>query len=120
MDLSRIGDPNLPYAKAVRAGGFIFLSGAVGVDSSGEAPAGVAAQTTLALQRLADVCNEAACKIDRAVKATVYLTNAADFADMNVAYRSVFSDARPARSTVVVAALSRPDLVVEIDLVIAD
>ena len=120
MEVSRFGDPDLPYAKAVRAGGFVFLSGAVGVDPSGKAPEGVGAQTRLALQRLADVCDEAACQIHRAVKATVYLTSAADFGEMNIAYKSIFSEARPARSTVVVAGLSRPDLVVEIDLVIAE
>jgi enamine deaminase RidA (YjgF/YER057c/UK114 family) len=54
------------------------------------------------------------------VKATVYLTRAADLAGMNRAYRSFFSDNPPARTTVVVAGLSRSDLLVEIDLVVAD
>ncbi len=51
------------------------------------------------------------------LKATVYLTDISEFAAMNEVYRSYFSGDPPARTTVAVAALARPELRVEIEMI---
>ena len=58
----------------------------------------------------------AGCGFEDVVKATVYLTDFADFPALNALYAEAMGDHRPARSTVQVAALPKGALL-EIDLV---
>lgn len=107
-----------PYSQAIRAGGFVFCSGQIALDpASGELTAGgVSAQAERVLQNLAAVLEAAGTGPERIVKATIYLTDMADFAAVNEAYAAWLGDARPARATVAVAALPKGALV-EIDAV---
>jgi len=106
------------YAQAVRAQGFVFASGQIPLDpATGELVAGdVAAQTQRVLDNLSAVLAAAGSTLARAVKVTIYLTNIDDFAIVNQTYATYFPDAKPARSTVAVAALPR-GAKVEIDVV---
>jgi len=108
-----------PYVQAVRAGGFLFLSGQIPLDPSTGAlipDADITVQTERVLNNLKVVLEAAGLSLAAAVKATVYLADLNDFAAMNAAYGKYFSQNPPARSTVEVSRLPRGARV-EIDLV---
>lgn len=98
-----------PYAQAVRAGEWLFLSGQLGIDpNSGELVAEDAGrQAAQALANLAAVLAAAGAELTDVVKTTVFLVDLADFAEVNEVYASVFSPPYPARTTVGVASLPR-------------
>jgi 2-iminobutanoate/2-iminopropanoate deaminase len=107
-----------PYSQAVEAGGWLYTSGQIALDpASGELVAGgFEAQARQVLANLRHVLASTGCTFANVVKATVYVTNLADFPTLNTLYAEVMGDHRPARSTVQVAALPKGGLV-EIDLV---
>ncbi len=101
-----------PLSPGLAEGPFMFVSGQIGA-----AGAGIEAQTEQVLENLAAVLAAGGLGMDDVVKTTVFLTRAEDFAAMNTVYRRHFSEPFPTRSTVVVAALARPGLVVEIEAI---
>ena len=107
-----------PYSQAIRQGPWLFTAGQVALDpDSGELISGdAAAQAERALKNLVAVLRAAGLGPEHVVKATVFLTDMADFAEVNKVYGRFFSEPYPARSTVQVAALPRGARV-EIDLV---
>jgi 2-iminobutanoate/2-iminopropanoate deaminase len=107
-----------PYSQAIRANGFIFISGQGGLDpATGQIVEGdVTVQTTRALDNLKAIVEAAGSSLDHAVKVGVFLKDMNDFAAMNKVYRSYFPKNPPARTTVEVARLPI-DLRVEIDLI---
>ena len=107
-----------PYSQAVKAGGFVFLSGQVALDpASGQVVEGdVRTQTERVLQNLEAVLAAAGSSLAAVVKATVFLTDMNDFAAMNEVYGRFFSSDPPARATVQAARLPK-DVQVEIDLI---
>jgi 2-iminobutanoate/2-iminopropanoate deaminase len=109
-----------PYSQAIRANGFIFISGQVAFDpATGQLVEGdVAKQTARVLENLKAITEAAGSSLDKAVKATVFLKDMNDFAAMNETYARYFGHNPPARSTVEVSRLPR-DVRVEIDLVAA-
>lgn len=107
-----------PYSQAVRANGFVFISGQGALDpaSGALAEGGIAEQTARALENLKGIVEAAGSSLEHAVKLTVFLKDMNDFAAMNEVYARYFPKNRPARTTVEVARLPR-DLRVEIDLI---
>jgi 2-iminobutanoate/2-iminopropanoate deaminase len=107
-----------PYEQAIKANGFLYTAGQIPLDpKSGNLVEGdIGAQTRRVLENLKAVLEAGGSSLDRVVKATVFLKNMADFAPMNEVYAQYLGNAKPARSTVAVAALPRGALV-EIDLV---
>jgi 2-iminobutanoate/2-iminopropanoate deaminase len=107
-----------PYSQAIKANGFIFVSGQVAFDPathqiiSGD----VAAQTQRVLLNLSAILEAAGSGLGKVVRSSVFLKNMNDFAAMNEVYGKYFSSAPPARSTVEVARLPR-DVLVEIDVI---
>jgi len=107
-----------PYSQAIRANGFVFVSGQIALDPvtntlvSGD----VAFQTDRVLKNLSGILKAAGTSLEKVVRSTVFLKNMGDFAAMNEVYGSYFSSAPPARSTVEVARLPK-DVLVEIDLI---
>ncbi len=107
-----------PLAPAVKAGGFVYTSGNVGVNrQEGTVPEGVQAQTRQTLENLKEVLGAAGSSLDRVVKANIYLTDMADFQAMNEVYREYFPVDPPARTTVGISGLASDKLVVEIELI---
>jgi 2-iminobutanoate/2-iminopropanoate deaminase len=96
-----------PYSQAVASDGFVFCSGQVGVDpESGSLVQGtIGDQTRRAVTNLSAVLEAAGASLSDVVKVTAYLTDMSEFADFNEAYAEFFSEAKPARATVGVAAL---------------
>ena len=107
-----------PYSQAVVANGLVFASGQIPLDPrTGEFVAGgIREQTERVMQNLSAVLQAAGSGLERVLKATVYLADMADFAEMNEVYGSYFREEPPARSTVQAARLPR-DARVEIDVI---
>lgn len=101
-----------PYSQAIQTEQFIFLSGQLGLDpATGELQDGLEAQTQQIIQNLRSVLEKAGSSLDQIVKTTIFLTDMADFAQVNAVYATAFSGEPPARSTVQVAALPLGGLV---------
>jgi 2-iminobutanoate/2-iminopropanoate deaminase len=107
-----------PYSQAIEIDGWLYTSGQVALDpATGEMVAGgFEAQARQVLSNLREVLASARCSFGDVVKATVYLTDFADFAALNALYAEAMGNHRPARSTVQVAALPKGARL-EIDLV---
>jgi 2-iminobutanoate/2-iminopropanoate deaminase len=106
----------LPLSKAIRAGGFVFLSGQLGLTAEGKlAGPDIAAQTRQALENIKALLAEAGCGLGAIVKTTVWLTDTADFATFNPVYAEYFPERPPVRSTVC-SALVLPGACVEIEV----
>jgi 2-iminobutanoate/2-iminopropanoate deaminase len=106
-----------PYSQAVEVGGWVYTSGQIGLDpATGElVEGGFDEQARRVLANLEAVLAASGCTFADVVKATVFVTDLADFATLNELYGEVMGSHRPARSTVQVAALPKGALV-EIDL----
>lgn len=109
-----------PYSQAVRAGGWIFLSGQIGLDpESGELVGGGAgAQARQVFRNLNAVAAAAGGSLESLVKLTVFLTDLGDYATVNEVMQAVFSEPYPARAAVEVSALPR-GACVEVEAVMA-
>lgn len=97
-----------PYSQAIVAGGFVFCSGQVPLDpQTGKLieSADVGDHVRRVMDNLKAVLEAAGSSLDRAVKATIYLADIADFADVNRAYAAYFGEVPPARAAVQVGAL---------------
>jgi 2-iminobutanoate/2-iminopropanoate deaminase len=107
-----------PYSQAIRAGGFLFVSGQIPLDPSTGALVGgdVRAQARRVLDNLSGILQAAGGSLDHVVKTTVFLADMADFPAMNEVYATFFTAAAPARATVQVSRLPR-DVRIEIDAV---
>ena len=106
-----------PYSQAVVAGGFVFVSGQLGLKPGDtEISGGIEEQTEQVFANLRAILEEAGSALDRLVKTTVYLQRLDDFQAMNGVYASHVGDQPPARATVEVAQLPSGALV-EIDAV---
>src|SRR5258708_25177456 len=107
-----------PYSQAIKAGGFVFVSGQVAIDPpTGEiVPGGVAEKTERVMQNLAAILKAAGSGMEKVVKSGVFLKNISDFPAMNAVYGKFFTSAPPARATVEVARLPK-EVLVEIDLI---
>jgi endoribonuclease L-PSP, putative len=107
-----------PYSQAVKVGNVLYTSGQIALDpATGIIVEGdFATQARRVFENMAAVLAAAGTGFGSVVKATVYLTDLANFATLNEVYASYFGDNKPARSTVGVAQLPKGGLV-EIDLV---
>jgi|SoiMethySBSTD1v2_1073268.scaffolds.fasta_scaffold215877_3 2-iminobutanoate/2-iminopropanoate deaminase len=102
--------PKSPYSPAVRAGDFIFVSGQAVLGD-------VQSATREILTNIRAVLEAGGASLADVVRCGVYLMDAEDFQAMNAAYGEMFGSTRPARSTIIVAALPLPGALVEIDCV---
>jgi len=101
-----------PYSQAIAAGGFVFVSGQLGLKPGDTAiSGGIEEQTEQIFANLAAILAEAGTGLDRLVKTTVFLENLGDFQAMNGVYAQYVGDRPPARSTVEVAKLPSGALV---------
>jgi 2-iminobutanoate/2-iminopropanoate deaminase len=107
-----------PYSQAVKANGFIFVSGQIAIDSATNelVTGGVGPQTERVLLNLTGILEAAGSSLDKVVKTSVFLKSMNDFVPMNEVYEKYFRTNCPARATVEVARLPR-DTMVEIELI---
>lgn len=107
-----------PYSQAVKADGIVFTSGQIALDpATGNVVEGsFEDQVHRVFKNLEAVLKEAGSSFDRVLKATVYVTDLANFAALNTIYAEYFGDHKPARTTIQAAALPKGGQV-EIDLI---
>jgi len=107
-----------PYSQAIRANGFVFVSGQIATDPATQQMihGDVAAQTERVLKNLAAILKAAGSGLEKVVRSTVYLKNMGDFAARNEVYGRHFTSAPPARATVEVSRLPK-EVLVEIDVI---
>jgi reactive intermediate/imine deaminase len=96
------GGQILPFSHATVAGGFVYVSGQVGMDESGEiVPGGIIAETRQTMDNVVAILERAGCTLDDVVKANVWLDDTRDFAAFNRVYAGYFNEGKlPARSCV--------------------
>jgi 2-iminobutanoate/2-iminopropanoate deaminase len=95
-----------PYSQAIRAGGFVFVSGQLGLKpGDGEIGGSIAEQTEQIFVNLRAILEAGGSDLELLVKTTVFLTDLDEFAAMNEVYARHVGHAPPARSTVEIAAL---------------
>jgi 2-iminobutanoate/2-iminopropanoate deaminase len=109
-----------PYSSALRAGQLLFVSGQVPFDpATGNMVGGdIQAQTRRVLQNVGALLEAGGLSFQAVVRTTVFLADMNDFAAMNEAYQTFFTEPYPARSTVQAARLPR-DARIEIDAIAA-
>jgi 2-iminobutanoate/2-iminopropanoate deaminase len=102
-----------PYSQAIKANGFVFVSGQLALKPDHAEIVGetIAEQTEQVLANLRAILEAAGTGLDRLVKTTVFLQDLGDFNGMNEVYRQHVGDQPPARSTVEVAKLPSGALV---------
>jgi 2-iminobutanoate/2-iminopropanoate deaminase len=107
-----------PYSQAIKANGFVFISGQVAFDpaTGNLVTGGIEQQTEQVLKNLSAILQASGSSWEKVVKTTVFLKNMAEFGQMNEVYGKFCKGAPPARSTVEVARLPR-DVAVEIDVI---
>jgi 2-iminobutanoate/2-iminopropanoate deaminase len=107
-----------PYSQAIKAGGFVFVSGQTPMNPiNGMVMGGaVEEQTERALQNIAAILKAAGSSMEKVVRCGVFLKNMNDFAKMNAVYGQHFTEPYPARTTIEAARLPK-DVLVEIDVV---
>jgi 2-iminobutanoate/2-iminopropanoate deaminase len=113
------GNPSLPFSPAVKAGGLIYVAGALGTDASGAIKKGdIKAQTKQTLDNISATLKAGGSSITNAASVLVYLRSASDFAAMNEVYATYWTKDPPARTTVVVPQpLANADGLIEISMV---
>ena len=107
-----------PYNQAVKANGFLFVSGQIPADpKTGEIlKASIEEETELVMENLKAILTEAGLSFSHIVKSSIFIKNMDDFARINEVYGSYFTDNFPARETVEVARLPK-DVNVEISVI---
>jgi 2-iminobutanoate/2-iminopropanoate deaminase len=121
--LKRVTATNLsapvgPYSPGITAGNLVFVSGQAGRDpATGEIATDVEAQTEQTLKNIEAILQAAGSDLSHVIRCGVFLVDIGDFQKMNGVYARMFGGHRPARTTVQVAALPEPTLLVEIDAV---
>jgi 2-iminobutanoate/2-iminopropanoate deaminase len=113
------GTGDVPISPAIRVGDIVYCSGQIGTNPvTGDLVGpGIKEQTEQVLENLKTVLERTGSSLEKVDKCLVFLTDQRDYSTMNEVYRKYFPKDPPARSTVVVAALARPELVVEIECI---
>jgi len=118
----RVDIAGVPFSTARRVGNLYFVSGQVPIDmATGLTVEGsLTAQLSQVMTNLARAVESVGAALSDVVKTTVYMTDIGDLAEMNAEYRAHFAPGRyPARTTVEVSALARPEWLIEIEAVVS-
>lgn len=96
-----------PYSQGIMTDNLVFISGQLPIDpADGKMIEGnIGAKTHQILANAKEVAAQAGATLGNIVKTTIFLTDLADFQEVNSAYAEHFPAEPPARSTVQVAAL---------------
>ncbi|MEM7099690.1 MAG: Rid family detoxifying hydrolase [Pseudomonadota bacterium] len=93
---------NLPFSQAIKAGGFIFLSGEIGTlpGSMELVPGGIKAETRQIMENMSGTLGRAGASMNDVVKCTVFIEDMSLWPQMNEIYVTYFPNHKPARSAV--------------------
>jgi reactive intermediate/imine deaminase len=104
-----------PFAKAVRAGDFVYISGQVPTVDGEVVTGGIIAQTEAVMTNIIGALKLAGCGLEHVVKVNVWLDDPRDFTSFNSVFAKYFTAHPPARSTVQSAIMV--DAKVEMDVI---
>ena len=98
-----------PYSQAVLAGNTLYVSGQIPMDpKTGElVQSDITMETHQVMKNIEGILTEAGCGFENIVKCSIFVTDMADFATINEAYGTYFTENPPARETVEVSALPK-------------
>jgi len=118
VNTSRAPRPVGPYSQAVKANGWLYISGQIPIDpKTGEIAEGpFEFQARTALNSLKAILEAGGSGIDRVIKVTIFLTDMRYFAQFNDIYSEYFGESRPARACMEVRRLPK-DATIEIEAV---
>ena len=107
-----------PYSPALKVGNLLFLSGSIPLDPvSGQlVQGGIVEQTTRVMENIKALLEAGGASFNNVARATVFMIDLGEFAQMNEVYSKYFAAPYPARSTVQVVKLPK-DVRVEIDVI---
>lgn len=106
-----------PYSQAIKANGFLFVSGQIPLTPNGElAGDDIKTQTKQVLKNLKAILKEADLSLKDTVKTTIFLKSMDDFSIVNEIYAQAFKEHKPARSTIEISKLPK-DVLIEIELI---
>jgi 2-iminobutanoate/2-iminopropanoate deaminase len=109
-------NPNL--SPATKFGNLVFVAGQTGRHPvTGELGRDIREQTRNVLERIKVILAAAGTSLDNVVSAMTHLTRVENLAAYNEEYAKYFPTDKPARTTVTVAALNQPELLVEITVI---
>ena len=97
---AQAGGQRRPFAKAVRAGDYVHVSGQVPTVDGEVVPGGIVAQTEQVMANVKEVLKLAGCGLEDVIKVNCWLDDARDFSSFNAVFAKYFEDHPPARSTV--------------------
>ncbi len=112
--------PNPALSPGVRVGELLFISGNVANDANGNlvGPGDCEAQSRQVMSNIRAIVEAAGASMSDVVKITCFLTDVNDYAAYGRVRSETFSNSPPASSTVIVAALVRPEFLVEVEAVV--
>ena len=110
-----LGDAPLPFARAVQAAGWLYVSGQVPMHNGEIVAGGIGPQTRQAMDNLVAILHEAGYGVEDVVRVGVWLEDPRDFGAFNKIYVGYFGAHPPARACV--QASMMVDCKVEIDCV---
>ena len=110
-------EPVSHYCHVVKAGGFVWLSGMVGMKADGTIPEGTVEQFEIALKTIDTCLREASGKPNQIVKVQIFMTDISERSSINPIRIEYFGDHKPASTLVEVSALVDPRMRVEIEAV---
>lgn len=100
--------PIAPYSQGIKANGFLFVSGQIGLNPSNRklVEGGVEAETTQIMENIRAILSAGGARMEDIISTTIYLKNMDDFQKMNGIYGKYFTENFPTRSTVGVSSLA--------------
>ena len=111
---------NPAFSPGVHVGEFLFISGTVGNDATGNlvGTGDCEAQTRQVFANIKSISAAVGASMDDVVKITCLLIDVADYAAYGKVRSETFGSGPPASSTVMVAALVRPEFLVEVEAIV--
>ena len=108
-----------PYSQATMVGDFLFVSGQGAIDPRSGQLIGsdIEAQTRQTLTNVRNIVEASGLSLLDIVKVSVFLKGMSDFKRMNEVYKTFFIQNPPSRTTVEVANLPLPNMLIEIDVI---
>lgn len=116
------------YPHFKKAGDFIFVSGTSSrrkdnshegaeTDDTGKVTLDIKVQTHAVIRNIEAILKEADASLDDLVEVSTFLTDMAHFEGYNTVYGEYFDHTGPARTTVAIAQLPHPNIIIEIKAV---
>lgn len=98
-----------PYNQAIKAGGFLFVSGQIAInpETNKLVIGDIAVEARMVFENIAQILKKADLNFSHIVKSTIFLKDMSTFPIVNEIYKHYFQEPYPARETVEVSRLPK-------------